>query len=195
MDATTPPGATYRFDRFTLDLVRGALLSDGVELPLRPKSFALLRFLVENAGRLLDRDTIMTAVWPDVVVTDESITQCVRDIRKALGDKGRQLLRTVPRRGYRFAAAVVRAEPAVVAPERWPTGRTPAPGAERRQLTVLVCDLVDSTALCEQLDPEDFSSIIGVLLTTCAAVVTRCHGHVAGHMGDGLLAYFGYPHA
>ena len=80
--------ASYRFDRFTLDLARGALLaSDGAELPLRPKSFALLQLFVENAGRLLDRDTIMRAVWPDVFVTDNSITQCVRDIRRALGDE------------------------------------------------------------------------------------------------------------
>ena len=77
----------YRFDRFTLDLTRGALLAeDGAELPLRPKSFALLRLLVENAGRLLDRDAIMAAVWPDVFVTDDSIAQCVRDVRRALGD-------------------------------------------------------------------------------------------------------------
>ena len=88
MDAENPPRMVYHFDRFRLDLVRGALLtSDGEELPLRPKSFALLELLVENAGRLLDRDTIMQAVWPDVFVTDDSITQCVRDIRRALGDE------------------------------------------------------------------------------------------------------------
>ena len=86
---------------FTLDLARGALLGpDGAEVPLRPKSFALLRLLVENAGRLVDRDGIMAAVWPDVVVGDEWITQCIRDFRKALGDEAQQLLRSVPKRGY-----------------------------------------------------------------------------------------------
>ena len=88
MDAERPPRTAYRFDHFTLDLDRGALLApDGAELPLRPKSFALLQFLVENAGRLLDRDAIMQAVWPDVVVTDDSITQCVGEIRRALGER------------------------------------------------------------------------------------------------------------
>ena len=102
--------ASYHFDRFTLDLVRGALLaSDGAELPLRPKSFALLQLLVENAGRLLDRDTIMQAIWPDVFVTNDSITQCVRDIRRVLGEEPHGLLRTVPRRGYLFTAEVSRA--------------------------------------------------------------------------------------
>src|SRR5262245_29518167 len=89
MDAGQTPGA-YRFDRFTLDLARGALLSpDGAEIPLRPKSLALLR-LLESAGRVVDRDAIMTTVWPDVVVTDESITQCVRDVRKALQWRSRR---------------------------------------------------------------------------------------------------------
>src|SRR4051794_6265548 len=104
MGAERSPCPAYRFGRFTLDLARGVLVDDGAELPLRPKSFALLRLFLENAGRLLDRDTIMAAVWPDVVVTDESIAQCVRDIRKVLGDEGQRTLRTVPRRGYRFDA-------------------------------------------------------------------------------------------
>jgi DNA-binding winged helix-turn-helix (wHTH) protein len=93
--------AIYRFDRFTLDLARGALLAPGgAEVPLRPKSFALLRLLVGNAGRLLDRDAIMTAVWPGVFVSDESIAQCVRDVRRALGDEALRLIKTVPKRGY-----------------------------------------------------------------------------------------------
>jgi len=63
MDAAGKPPAAYCFDRFTLDITRGALLSnDGPEVPLRAKSFALLRLFVENTGRLLDRDTIMAAL-------------------------------------------------------------------------------------------------------------------------------------
>jgi len=100
MDAEKLSCRAYRFGRFVLDLNRGALLAlDGTELPLRPKSFALLQLFVENAGRLLDRDTIMGAVWPDVFVTDDSITQCVGDIRRALGDEAQRLLRTIPRQG------------------------------------------------------------------------------------------------
>jgi DNA-binding winged helix-turn-helix (wHTH) protein len=121
MDAENPPCMVYRFDRFTLNLARGALLtSDGAELPLRPKSFALLQFLVENAGRLLDRDTIMQAIWPDVFVTDDSITQCVRDIRRVLGDESQRLLRTLPRRGYLFNVAVSCASPATAVVDELP---------------------------------------------------------------------------
>jgi DNA-binding response OmpR family regulator len=86
MDAEMLSCRAYRFDCFVLDLNRGALLAlDGTELPLRPKSFALFQLLVENAGRLLDRDTIMEVVWPDVFVTDDSITQCVGGFRQLSG--------------------------------------------------------------------------------------------------------------
>jgi adenylate cyclase len=107
------PRAVYRFDGFTLDLVRGALLGpDGAEIPLRPKAFSLLRHFVENAGRLLDRDEILAAVWPGVFVTEDSVGQCLKEARRALGDEQQRLLRTVPRRGYLFAAEVARLDAA-----------------------------------------------------------------------------------
>src|SRR3954465_1855143 len=130
MDAEKLSCRAYRFDRFVLDLHRGALLGlGGTELPLRPKSFALLQLLLENAERLLNRDTIMEAVWPDVFVTDDSITQCVGDIRRALGDEAQRLLRTVPRRGYLFAAEVPRAGPAEEPPGAGPGASAGQPAA------------------------------------------------------------------
>src|SRR5262249_58142551 len=71
----------------------------------------------------------------------------------------------------------------------------PPPEAERRQLTVLFCDLVGSTALAVKLDPEDMREVIRAFQDSCAAVVTQMGGHVARFMGDGLLVYFGYPQA
>jgi TOMM system kinase/cyclase fusion protein len=67
--------------------------------------------------------------------------------------------------------------------------------AERRQLTVLFCDLVNSTALAGELDPEDFREVVRAYQATCAAVIQEFAGHVAQYLGDGLLVYFGYPHA
>src|ERR1700760_2178430 len=97
----------YFFDRFCLDLRRGALVGlDGVEIPLRPKSLSMLLFLIENSGRLIGRDEFMQAVWADTTVVDEGIAQCIRDIRRALGDVSQQLVRTVPKRGYVFSADV-----------------------------------------------------------------------------------------
>jgi class 3 adenylate cyclase/predicted ATPase len=72
---------------------------------------------------------------------------------------------------------------------------TPEDRAERRQLTVMFCDLVGSTALSAQLDPEDLRAIIGSYHRCCAEVINRSGGFVAKYMGDGVLAYFGYPQA
>ena len=69
------------------------------------------------------------------------------------------------------------------------------PDAERRQLTVMFCDLVGSTALSAQLDPEDLRQIVRAYQTTCAEVIQRFDGHIAQYLGDGLLVYFGYPQA
>ena len=67
--------------------------------------------------------------------------------------------------------------------------------AERRQLTVLFCDLVDSTTLARQLDPEDYREVVRAYQATCAAVIQRFDGYIAQYLGDGLLVYFGYPQA
>ncbi len=70
-----------------------------------------------------------------------------------------------------------------------------APEAERRQLTVMFCDLVDSTALAARLDPEDWREVVRAYQETCTDVIERLDGHVAQYLGDGLLVYFGYPRA
>jgi class 3 adenylate cyclase/predicted ATPase len=67
------------------------------------------------------------------------------------------------------------------------------PEAERRQLTVLFCDLVDSTRLASQLDPEELRQVVQAYQATCAKVIARFEGHIAQYLGDGLLVYFGYP--
>ena len=67
--------------------------------------------------------------------------------------------------------------------------------AERRQLTVMFCDLVGSTALSEQLDPEGLREVVRTYQAACAEVIGRFDGHIAQYLGDGLLVYFGYPAA
>jgi TOMM system kinase/cyclase fusion protein len=72
---------------------------------------------------------------------------------------------------------------------------TPTPEAERRHLTVLFCDLVDSTVLASRLDPEEWREVVRAYQDTCAKVIARFEGHIAQYLGDGLLVYFGYPQA
>jgi adenylate cyclase len=89
-----------QFEGYTLDLTRGCLRAGNRMVELRPKSFGVLAYLVENAGRLVSKDEIMAAVWPDVIASDESLAKCVSEVRAALGDSDQRLVRTVPRRGY-----------------------------------------------------------------------------------------------
>jgi DNA-binding winged helix-turn-helix (wHTH) protein/TolB-like protein len=85
----------------TLDLRREELRDPaGTRIELRNRSFGVLRHLATNAGRVVTKDELLTANWPGVTVTEDSLTQCISEIRRALGDAGRDLIRTVPRRGY-----------------------------------------------------------------------------------------------
>src|SRR5215467_747549 len=70
-----------------------------------------------------------------------------------------------------------------------------SPDAERRQLTVMFCDLVDSTKLSSQLDPEEYRDVVRAYQRVCTEVIQRYDGHIAQLLGDGLLVYFGYPQA
>jgi TOMM system kinase/cyclase fusion protein len=84
-------------------------------------------------------------------------------------------------------------EPAPASGSSSPEARSPE--AERRQLTVLFCDLVESTALAARLDPEELREVVRAYQDTCAKVIARFEGHIAQYLGDGLLVYFGYPRA
>src|SRR5689334_21714602 len=101
--------AGYHFASFALDPARGRLTDPaGRDIFLRPKSAEVLRHLIEHAGQVVSRNALMAAVWPNVFVTDDSITQCITEIRRALGEDGARLLRTLPRRGYLLDAEVTR---------------------------------------------------------------------------------------
>ena len=97
-------GRQFSFGDFTLDLDAGILRRGNQEIPLRPKPFAVLAYLVERQGRVVSKTALINAVWPDATVTDNSLVQCLRQIRCALEDDPQQLIRTVARRGYIFAA-------------------------------------------------------------------------------------------
>lgn len=93
---------TRSFDEFTLDLTRGCLLRAQTDIKLRPKSFEVLKYLIENSGRLITKDELIHAVWVETAVTDDSLVQCLKDIRHALHDETQQIIKTVHGRGYIF---------------------------------------------------------------------------------------------
>src|SRR5687768_6170554 len=90
------------FGRYALDLNRGCLLLDAREITMRPKTFAVLTYLATHPGRLVSKEELLTAVWPNLVVTDDTLVQSIGELRRALGESGARLITTVPRRGYRF---------------------------------------------------------------------------------------------
>ncbi|MGM0561761.1 MAG: winged helix-turn-helix domain-containing protein [Pseudomonadota bacterium] len=90
-----------RFGSFVLNRAHGCLEdATGAERFLRPKSYRVLELLCDRCGQLVSKDELIRETWPDVFVSDDSLAQCVSDIRRALGPEGASLLRTVPRRGY-----------------------------------------------------------------------------------------------
>src|SRR5262249_1378211 len=84
-------------------------------IPLKPKTFTVLRYLVAHAGRLVTKEELLDALWPDVHVTDGVLKVCVRELRRALGDdvQAPQYITTVHRRGYRFIAPLTTTAPPV----------------------------------------------------------------------------------
>jgi len=98
--------STYRFGPFELCLTAGRLTRDGHELKLRPKAFQLLCHLVENRGRLISKEELLKTLWPGTFASDDSLVQALSDVRHALGPDSQRVIKTVPRRGYRFDAQV-----------------------------------------------------------------------------------------
>lgn len=104
-------GTVLCFEGFRLDATRRTLHRDGALVELRAKCFDLLACLARNAGRVVTKDELVSTVWPNVVVTDESITRCVSDIRQALGAGAQHVVKTVPRQGYMLASPVSFGDP------------------------------------------------------------------------------------
>jgi len=127
----------FRFEGYTLDIACGALRSADRNLDLRPKAFEVLRYLLENADRIVTKEELMKAVWPNVIVTDQALTHCVGEVRQAIGDSEQTLIKNIPRRGYRFTAPVLRiaAAAAAVSPDSGP--RSQSPPLDRPSVAVL----------------------------------------------------------
>ena len=179
-------GESFEFEGFRLER-RGLFRRDerGVFVPIAmgSRAFDVLRVLITAQGDLLAKDEIMAAVWPGTVVEDNNLTVQISALRRILdaAQSGQSCIQTVAGRGYRFVAPVTRCavgmdqhprdlsqtgvEPSVAlanarSPEPQPSSIS---SAERRQLTVMICDLIGARALAARLDPEDLREIIAAL--------------------------------
>jgi DNA-binding winged helix-turn-helix (wHTH) protein len=93
-------GQALGFATFCMDLERLRLDGTSGPIDLRPKSFDVLRYLLEHHGHVVSKDELITAVWPNVSVSDEALTQCMTEVRRALADDRKRIIKTIPRRGY-----------------------------------------------------------------------------------------------
>jgi DNA-binding winged helix-turn-helix (wHTH) protein/TolB-like protein/tetratricopeptide (TPR) repeat protein len=131
---TDAAGRTLLFNGYELDRLKGCLLRRGTPVHLRPQAYEVLDFLAARAGRLVTKDALIAHVWRGRAVGDDSLVQCLRDVRQALGDEGGRIIRNVRGRGYIFDpgtataaqpgdAATAIPEPAAAVPSAAPSGR------------------------------------------------------------------------
>src|SRR5499427_2123827 len=152
--------------------------------------------LVQRRGRLPYR-TLKRQFQLDDDVLEDLKEELIYGQRLAMDEDGRVLVWTggASAPPESIASTAPREEPhaASSTPAASSSAQSHTPNAERRQLTVLFCDLVDSTPLASQLDPEDLREVVRAYQEACAKVIARFDGHIAQYLGDGLLVYFGYP--
>jgi class 3 adenylate cyclase len=157
--------------------------------------------LLQRRGRLT-YGALKRQFQLDDAYLDDLKAELIEGQRVAVDEDGRVLVWTggvdIPPSPPLRPASPVSQPPIPEVPLCQPTPQPVAlspPEAERRQLTVMFCDLVGSTALAAQLDPEDLREVVRAYQSVCAEVIQRFDGHIAQYLGDGLLVYFGYPKA
>jgi len=144
----------YEFGPFRLDANRHRLLRDGEVVPLSPKAIETLILLVQNPGKLLEREMLMDAMWPDVIVEEANLTVAVSQLRKAInqnGDKG-EFIQTIPRVGYRFVAEVRTVEE--------PPSRLPAVSFDSVQTNIVADDGNGAVPEVKQLLPDQAQTLV-----------------------------------
>src|SRR5215472_17636924 len=181
----------YHFADFILEPGRAALLRAGEEIKLRPKVFDALRYLLENRGRVVPKEELIENLWPEAFVTDDSLVQCMVELRRALDDRAQEILKTVPRRGYIFAAPVTihtdeqpstsatadQPPRSVHGDHRLPVARTPLVGRER-ELEAVEQLLRDSAVRLVTLTGAGGSGKTRLGLELCRQLLPLFQSHV-----------------
>src|SRR6516164_9897155 len=194
-----------------------------VPVAIGSRALDILGVWIERDDEIVSKDDLLAAVWPETVVDYSNLTVQISALRRVL-DRGRSngsCIQTVSGRGYRFIASPTRCamgidssipvgahehlsassrdgvEPSVPpANERSSEPQPPSTlSAERRQLTVMICDLVGSRMLSSRLDPEDLREVMAGYHRAVSEIVAGFDGSVGNYMGDTVPVYFGYPRA
>lgn len=175
----------YEFGPFRIDLTEHILFRESLPVPLTPKAFDTLLALVENPGRILEKDDLMSRVWPDTIVEENNLTQNISALRKALGQnpEERTYIETIPRRGYRFVATVR---------ERWE--EIPELIVRERTKSMVIVEEEEETdvrtSLLPALGPAKLGllSAFAVLTVTASAYYIHTRINTADETSNGAFA-------
>lgn len=176
---------SFRFGEFTVDVAERRLLDGGAPVELSARYFDALVLLLAEAGRLVTKDRFMAEVWGGIPVTDEALTQCIRTLRRALGDSAGapRFIETVPKHGYRFIAPVVRGMP-----ER---EDAPSPPASPVSPAVTVAAAVSARPPAEAAGAPVPSALPARAMPALEAVPRRLLLATAGTLGAGFAGVVG----
>jgi class 3 adenylate cyclase/predicted ATPase len=198
----------YFFEGYVVDTDRRELRRGTTPIAVAPQVFDLLEYLICNRERVVSRDDLIASIWDGRIVSESALSTRINAVRSAIGDSGedQRLIKTLPRRGYRFTGPVVTkhrddgvdtttvaASDAAVSPPSGIIAR--APQAERRQLTIMSCELIGSAALSGPIDLEDLRDVVDAYHRCVADTAGRFLGFVAKRTGNVALVGFGYPAA
>jgi len=198
----------YVFEDCSLDTARRELRRSTKLVAIEPQVFDLLQYLISHRERVVSKDDLIAAVWRGRIVSDSTLDSRITAVRHVIGDSGKtqRLIRTIPRKGLRFIGEI---RETLHAPDALPGATAarlnndsparalgPLSGdSQRRQLTVMVCDILGPVGLSGYLDPEDLREVATSSHRAVMGAVERFGGFLAKTASDGFLAYFGYPQA
>jgi DNA-binding winged helix-turn-helix (wHTH) protein len=197
----------YYFDEYLLDSERRELRCGAGIVSLEPQVFDVLQYLIRNRARVVSKDDLIAEVWNRRVVSESTLSSRINAVRHAVGDTGKQqrLIRTMPRKGFRFVGTVrerallddeaARNSSASDGENESGSPRARPDAAERRQLTIMICNVIETATLSARVDPEDLRAIIEPYHEGIRKVAQRYGGYIARYTDDGVVVYFGYPNA
>ncbi|MFY9821882.1 MAG: AAA family ATPase [Thermoanaerobaculia bacterium] len=192
----------FRLGEWTVHQAEGTLSSEGRSLRLEPRVMDVLVHLASAPGKVISKEELLAAVWEGAFVEEGALSQVIHSLRKALGDDARQpqYIQTIPKRGYRLLAPVASGETGPEATSHAASlSSGPHPASERRQVTVVCCELVGTESPSgppQAFDPEALHELMLKLRTLADGVTRRYDGQLGSTLGNQkMLIYFGYPQA
>lgn len=187
----------YAFADCVLDTDRREIHCAGEVQVLRPKVFQVLVYLIEHRDRVISKDELLQNCWPGRVVTEATLSTCLKHVRVALGDSGsaQKYIKTLHGHGFHFIATLKEESEGAEAVAEAPEPVRPVSEREFKQVSVLSCRVPDADDLAEDVGPEEMDVLMRGFFASAKVILSRYGGTVTQWHGDGFTALFGAPQA